>query len=218
MKLRTAVPSDVPRLAALNRDAYPDLAADGVVFDAEQLAAHQRAFSAGQLVAEEGGAMATLVVPSRAALAQHSWSEITGRGLFETHEPGADALYLADVYVDPRAWGRGVGQALYAGLWELCRRGGQARVVAGGRLWGYHEVADRLTPGEYVSEVVRGARRDKVLTSQLRAGFVVEGILQGYLEDWRSESYATLLVWTNRAVVGPATRRSAAAGAATASR
>jgi GNAT superfamily N-acetyltransferase len=203
MQLRPARASDVPRLAALNLAAYPDLAGDGVVFESSQLAAHQRVFPDGQIVAEDGGrvvgAIATLIVPGRAALAQHTWSEITGGGLFGTHDPGGDTLYLADVYVDPTAWGRGVGQVLYGALWDLCRRGGSRRVAAGGRLWGYHEVHERMTPAAYVDEVVRGLRRDKVLTSQLRAGFVVEGILERYLDDWRSRSFATLLVWSNRA-------------------
>jgi hypothetical protein len=48
-----------------------------------------------------------------------------------------------------------------------------------------------------VDEVIRGVRRDKVLGPQLRAGFVVHGVLRDYLHDWRSASFATLLVWTN---------------------
>lgn len=211
MDLRRARPSDVERLAELNREAYPDLAGDGVVFEASQIAEHQRVFSRGQLVVEDGGrvvgAIATLLVPSRTALAQHTWHEITGGGLFGTHDPSGDALYLADVYVDPSAWGRGVGAALYAALWDLCRETRAHRVVAGGRLWGYADVADQMTPQRYVDDVVRGLRKDRVLTSQLRAGFVVEGVLEGYLDDWRSRSYATLLVWTNRAYVATRPQR-----------
>lgn len=53
-----------------------------------------------------------------------------------------------------------------------------------------------MTPHEYVSRVMRGDLRDRVLESQLRAGFVVRGILSNYLHDWRSDHYATLLEWT----------------------
>jgi hypothetical protein len=38
---------------------------------------------------------------------------------------------------------------------------------------------------------------DQVLVSQLRAGFKVKGILPGYLHDWRSRHFATLLEWQN---------------------
>jgi len=218
LRVRPAAPSDVPRLEALNAAAYPELLADGVVFDAAQLRAQQYVFPEGQLVVEretpEGslvvGAIATLIVSSTAALAPHTWVDITSHGTFACHDPRGDALYLADVYVGPEARGLGVGQELYRALFDLCRRKGLARVVAGGRLWDYHAVASRMTAAEYADEVARGVRRDPVLGSQLKAGFTVAGILDGYLDDWRSASAATHLVWENRST------RSAAGSAATA--
>ena len=97
--------------------------------------------------------------------------------------------------MDPAAWGKGVGEALYGALKKLCVDLGLRRVVAGGRLWGYHEYADRLTAREYIDLALRGEIRDRVLGSQLKAGFDVRGILEGYLKDPRSKDYATLLVW-----------------------
>jgi ribosomal protein S18 acetylase RimI-like enzyme len=198
---RAAVLADVPSLVALNSAAYPDLVEDGVVFDAAQLMAQQAVFPEGQIVVEDDGcivgAIATLVVPSAAALAPHTWALLTSHGTFAAHDPQGDALYLADVYVDPAARRRGVGSALYDALFRLCERRRLARVVAGGRLWGYHEHTASMSPAQYAEEVVRGIRHDRVLTSQLRAGFSVRSILDGYLDDWRSGSFATLLVWEN---------------------
>ena len=200
LSIRAATVADVPALVALNHDAYPDLVEQGVVWDATQLAEHIALFPEGQRVAvdETGavvGAISTLV--PRAGidpLSQHTWYEITDRGRFTTHVPGGDTLYLADVYVSPAAWGRGVGKALYAELVAVARRGGPRRIVAGGRLWGYFEYAARLSPEAYVERVIAGELRDRVLGSQLRAGFRVEGILRDYLVDARSGNYATLLV------------------------
>ena len=201
--VRFATTRDVGRLVELNAAAYPDLVEDGVVFDAPQLMAQQSVFPDGQIVVEKDGvvvgAIATLIVSQRAALAAHSWSSITSFGTFASHDPLGDTLYLADVYVDPRV--RGLGPTLYDALFRLCERRRLARVVAGGRLWGYHEVAGSMSPAAYVDEVIRGQRKDRVLGSQLRAGFVVRGILEGYLEDWRSRSYATHLQWENPAFV-----------------
>lgn len=198
--IRRAQLDDVGALAAMNKAAYPDLVAEGVVWSAAQLAAHQTVFPAGQIVASRDhrivGAISTLIVPSADALRQHTWMGITGAGLFTTHDPSGDTLYLADVYVDPEHWGRGVGSALYASLRALCTSLGRARVVAGGRLWGYFEYEGSLTPMEYVRKVEQGELRDRVLNSQLRAGFEVRGILDEYLDDPRSGSYATLLEWT----------------------
>lgn len=200
-RVRTALRSDVPRLVELNAAAYPDLVEEGVVFDSAQLLAQQSVFAEGQLVLEDGGrlvgAIATLVVSSSAAARAHTWSEITSYGTFAAHDREGDTLYLADVYADPTTQGRGVGGALYEALFGLCQRRDLARVVGGGRLWGYHEVAHSMTPEQYVSEVSRGVRKDRVLGSQLKAGFVVKGILTNYLDDWRSASFATHLYWEN---------------------
>jgi predicted N-acetyltransferase YhbS len=200
--LRTATRRDVAALVALNRAAYPDLAEQEVVFSEEHLRAHSAVFPIGQLVAEiEGvvvGAIATLILPrGKDPLGSHTWYEATGDGFFTTHDPHGDTLYLADVYVDRAAWGRGVGTALYEGLRALCRKLGLARIVAGGRLWGYHAVAHERTPEAYVEDVVLGVRVDRVLSSQLKAGFVVRGILPSYLPDPKSCDFASLLEWVN---------------------
>ncbi len=200
LQLRCATRADVPRLVEMNHAAYPELVEQNVVWSPAQIEAHLDRFPEGQVVAESDGvpvgAISTFVVPRRRdPLAQHTWLEITDDGTFASHDPAGDTLYLADVYVDPSGWGKGVGQTLYAALRELCTVLHLRRVVAGGRLWGYHEYADRLSPEEYVARALRGEIRDRVLGSQLRAGFEVRGILARYLKDPRSRDYATLLEW-----------------------
>ena len=200
--IRTATLEDADALAALNRAAYPDLIQDGVVFGAPQLRGHQALFPRGQLVAElDGrlvGGMATFVPPRDLdALAPHTWMGVTDGGTFERHDAGGDTLYLADIYVDRSAWSAGVGRALYAALFALCRELGLARVVGGGRLYDFTDAPADMAPQAYVEAVLRGERRDRVLLSQLRAGFEVRGLLPGYLHDGRSRHCATLIVWAN---------------------
>ena len=198
--IRVATKQDVPRLVEMNHAAYPELVEANVVWSAAQIEAHLERFPEGQIVAEVGGvpvgAISTFIVPpGRDPMAQHTWLEITDDGTFASHDARGDTLYLADVYVDPSAWGKGVSETLYAALRDLCVARGLRRVVAGGRLWGYHEYAQRLTPTEYVESALRGEIRDRVLGSQIKAGFKVRGILEGYLRDPRSCDYATLLEW-----------------------
>ncbi|HVU01377.1 MAG TPA: GNAT family N-acetyltransferase [Polyangiaceae bacterium] len=202
--LREATFADVPRLVELNHAAYPDLLVDGTVYDADQIRAHMACFPRGQIVAELGGrivgAISTFIPsPSIPALKPHTWAGITDNGLFLRHDPAGRTLYLADVYVDPSVRRRGVGRTLYGGLFELCRSLELEHVVAGGRLWGYGDVAHRMTPEEYVAAVVRGELADAVLSSQLQAGFAVRGVLTNYLHDFRSRNFATLLEWVNPA-------------------
>jgi GNAT superfamily N-acetyltransferase len=213
----------VAALAELNCAAYPDLIEDGVVWSEAQLRAHLSVFPEGQRIALAGGrpagAISTLIA-ARAidVLAPHTWYGVTDNGTFARHDPHGDTLYLADVYVHPEHWGRGIGKALYAELFALCRRLGLARVVAGGRLWGYGEVAERMSPEAYVRRVLAGELRDRVLESQVRAGFLVRGILPGYLHDWRSRSNATLLEWRNPDVLHRARRENVEVGLAQSTR
>jgi GNAT superfamily N-acetyltransferase len=189
-------------MVQLNREAYVDLIEDDVVFDEAQIRSHLDHFPEGQIVAElDGeivGAIATMIVPRAIdPLAPHTWMGITDGGLFLRHDPLGDTLYLADIYVAESVWGKGVGRALYQALFDLCRKLGLARVIGGGRLYDYDDHAAAMAPDEYVARVLRGELKDRVLVSQLRAGFEVRGLLPSYLHDWRSRHWATLLYWAN---------------------
>jgi GNAT superfamily N-acetyltransferase len=202
LQIRAVTSADIPNLVTLNCAAYPDLIQDEVVWTAPQLESHLVVFPEGQLLAEERGravgAISTLILHRDIdPLAPHTWLGVTDNGTFVRHDPGGDTLYLADIYVHPDCWGRGVGRVLYGALRDLCRRLGLRRIVAGGRLWSYGEVAHLMSPETYVARVQRGELADQVLVSQLRAGFSVRGILPGYLHDWRSRHFATLLEWQN---------------------
>jgi GNAT superfamily N-acetyltransferase len=205
-RLREAETEDIPCLVAMNHAAYPELVEANVVWDDEQLASHLARFRQGQIVAEidgaAAGAFSTFIVDrKRDALAPHTWYEMTDHGTFAGHDPLGETLYLADIYVHPSAWGKGVSTTLYAALRRLCVQLRLKRVVGGGRLWGYHEHASRMTPEAYVASVLRGQLRDRVLGSQVKAGFRVRGVLADYLKDPRSCNYATLLEWVNPEVV-----------------
>ncbi len=200
LTLRQATPEDIPCLVAMNHAAYPELVEANVVWDDAQLRSHLARFPRGQVVAEiagvPAGAFSTFIVDRhRDARAQHSWLDITHDGTFAGHDPGGETLYLADIYVDPPAWGKGVSRALYRALQQLAVDLKLRRVVGGGRLWGYHEYAARMTPEAYVAGVLRGEIRDRVLGSQIKAGFAVRGVLASYLKDPRSCNFATLLDW-----------------------
>jgi len=200
--IRQASEEDIDHLIALNQKAFPLMVEENVVWSARQLLNHQRVFPAGQLVAEiDGevvGAVASLIVSTgRDPYRAHTYSGITDGGYFHNHDPSGDTLYGADVYVDPASQGRGVGPALYEARRRLCRKLNLRRIVAGGRLSGYSEVADALSPEEYVREVVDGTRKDPVLSFQLREGFVVRRILRSYITDPLSRDLATFVEWLN---------------------
>jgi predicted amidohydrolase/GNAT superfamily N-acetyltransferase len=216
--VREATRADVSTLVKLNELTYPAVANEDVVWGERHLVSHQRVFPVvwgdrhlvshqrvfpqGQLVAElDGqivGAVASLLVDlGPDPLRPHTWPGITDSGYFTNHDPEADTLYGADVYVHPDARGQGVGAALYEARRALCRRLNKRRILAGGRLWGYSEQGAGLTPDEYAARVVSGDLRDQVLSFQLREGFVLRSVMPHYIHDARSKNFASLIEWLN---------------------
>ena len=62
---------------------------------------------------------------------------------------------------------------------------------------GYGAVADRLPIEQYVQAVIRGERRDPVLSVQLKRGYAVWGIMPNYLEDESCRNHGVFVVWRN---------------------
>ncbi len=208
VKIRQATHKDVHKLIELNKIAYPVLASENVVWREAHLKSHQQIFPEGQLVAEVGGkivgGVSSLIVDlGRNPLRHHTWAGITDSGYFTNHDPEADTLYGADVYVDPECRGKGVGHALYEARREICRKLNKRRILAGGRLWNYDEHAKDMSPHEYAQRVTGGDFRDLVLSFQLREGFQLRGVMPNYLKDPKSHNHASLIEWLNPEYVAP---------------
>lgn len=202
VNVREATEADVPRLVELNEAAYPVLANENIVWGESHLRSHLRTFPQGQLVAERqgrilGAASSLIVDMGRDPLRPHTWAGITDSGYFTNHDPEADTLYGADVYVHPDSRGLGVGAALYEARRKLCRRLNKRRILAGGRLWNYSEHAEKMSPDEYAFRVAAGEYRDLVLSFQLREGFELRGVMPNYLRDPNSANHASLIEWLN---------------------
>lgn len=194
-------PGDIPAVIALQTRVFPGMPP----WAAAQLERHLALFAAGQLVATapDGGLVgsaSSLVLKWADFDALSSWKALTGNGYFTTHNPLGKTLYGADIGVDPRARGMGVGSKLYQARKELVAALGLRRMITGGRLPGYGALASEMPPERYVEEVVSGRRHDRVLSFQLVHGFRVRGVIPAYLGfDEASGGYATLLEWCDPA-------------------
>ena len=118
-------------------------------------------------------------------------------GTYANHDPNGDWYYGGDISVHPDYRGRGVGKMLYEARKKLVRERGLRGIVAGGVLPGYAAHKGELSVPEYVGKVVAGELSDPTLSFQLKNGFEVRGLLEGYLEDEASDHWATLIVWEN---------------------
>ncbi len=196
--VRHTQPEDIPKLIELQQRVYPSIPP----WTRAKLSNQLDVFPAGQLTAEcDGevvGCASSLVVLWDDWADAHSWKEITAAGTFDNHDPEGRTLYGAEVFVAPEMRGSGLGHLLYEGRRTLCREMNLKRIIACGRLPGYHRYADEMDGEMYAKRVVWGDFHDPVLSFQLREGFRYCGVVEDYIpEDQESRGYASIIVWLN---------------------
>jgi hypothetical protein len=73
------------------------------------------------------------------------------------------------------------------------------RIIACGRLPGYHQYARGMSAELYAKKVVWGDLRDPVLSFQIKEGFQFCGVVTDYIpEDRESCGMASVIVWLNQ--------------------
>lgn len=129
---------------------------------------------------------------------KHTYKNITGDYSFSTHDPEGDVLYGIEIFVHPEYRGLRLGRRLYEARKELCESLNLKSIIAGGRIPGYHEFADQLSPRQYIDKVKSKEIYDPTLTFQLSNDFHVRKVLKNYLPgDHESKEFATLIEWNN---------------------
>src|ERR671930_1170766 len=192
---------DIDKILQLQEVSFADMASYGMVWPASFLKKHIRIFPEGQLCAEINGEIvasaSSLVVTLKPQYSDHTWHDITGYGLFTTHDPKGDTLYGADISTHPKLQRKGIGTMLYNVRKNLVIRLNLKRIVIGGRLINYYKYANRLSAIEYSRRVIEGEIEDPVLLFQLKNGFKFIKVLPNYLYDRRSLHYFNFLEWLN---------------------
>jgi GNAT superfamily N-acetyltransferase len=198
LTVRNTRETDIPALIDLQRRVYPTIAP----WTESRVRQQLDVFPQGQFLALYGervvGCASSMVIRWDEWSTEHTWKEITTSGTFDNHDPDGRTLYGAEVFVDPKLRGRRVGHRLYEARRGLCRRANLRRIIACGRLPGYHHYAHQISAETYAKKVVWGDINDPVLSFQLSEGFRYCGVIEGYLpEDAESCSAASLIVWIN---------------------
>jgi predicted amidohydrolase/GNAT superfamily N-acetyltransferase len=175
---------------------------DEPIWTRPQLANLLKLFPEGQLGVEVNGKIVavalSIVVDYDKFGDTHTYTSITGKYTFSTHDRDGDVLYGVDIFVHPDYRGMRLGRRLYDARKELCESLNLRAIIAGGRIPNYIKYADELTPKQYIEKVETKEVYDPVLTFQLSNGFHVQRVLRNYMHfDNESLSYATLLRWNN---------------------
>jgi len=199
--IRPYTEADYPALLQIQRECFPPPYPEEQLWSLEQIRSHVEHFPEGALCAVlEGklvGSCTSLIIQWNPGEAAHSWGEATDWGFIRTHNPRGNTLYGVDIAVRPAYRGRGIARALYQARYELVRRLGLERFLAGGRMPGYHRYRNHLTPEQYAQEVISGRILDPVITPQLKAGLKPLRVVRDYLPDQESGNCALLLEWRN---------------------
>lgn len=128
----------------------------------------------------------------------HTFNEIIGGDMFETHDENGDTLYGIELLVHPDYRSMRLGRRLYDARKELCEHLNLRSIVIGGRIPNYSQYADKFTPSLYIEKVRLKEIYDPTLSFQLSNGFLPKKILSNYLTgDEASLEYAVLLEWAN---------------------
>ena len=193
---------DIEKIVKLQQDSFPILARYDNIWHPEELKSHLQIFPLGQFVVveEDGevvGSASTLIVTLNPEYAEHTWKGITSDGMFTDHNPNGDSLYGADISTHPKFRHEGIGSMLYGARKELVLRLGLRRMISGGRLFNYQDYADKMSAFEYASKVINGELHDPVLSFELDNGFKFIKVLPEYLDDIRSQNYASFIEWLN---------------------
>ena len=199
--VRNTEPRDFEGIADLCRRIYPHTPP----WNTEQLSSHLRVFPEGQFVAVHGpeqkvvGMCASLIVDWEDYHTLDDWVRFTADGMFTNHDPQhGRTLYGAEVIVDSTLQHHGIGDKLYHARRELTESQNLLRIRAGSRLCGYIRCATRLSPEQYVVDVVEGKEHDPTLSFQLSEGFHVIAVVPHYLsDDPDSLGYAAVIEWLN---------------------
>lgn len=129
---------------------------------------------------------------------KHTYKLITGNYSFSTHDERGDTLYGIEVFVHPEFRGLRLGRRLYEYRKEICENLNLKSIIAGGRIPGYHEYAETLSPRQYIDKVKAKEIYDQTLSFQISNDFHVRKVLRNYLPgDHESKEFATLIEWNN---------------------
>ena len=201
--IRNIHKNDIPKIIALQRKSFSDMATYGMIWPSAFLENHLRVFPEGQLCAELDkekivvASSSSLIISLKPTYREHTWHEVTGYGMFNTHDHLGDSLYGADISTHPKFQRQGIGTMLYEARKDLVYKFNLKRMILGGRLYNYYKYADTMTALQYVQNIIKGEFSDPVLSFQLKNGFRFIKILPDYLYDKRSLNYATFLEWVN---------------------
>ncbi len=196
--VRLLTVDDIAAIRWIHRASFPGMAP----WTEAQLRSQIELFPEGQIGVEVDGKLvatsSSLIVEGAVARRPHRFDAICDHGLIRNHDDDGDVLYGIDIAVHPEFRGLRLARRLYEARKELVRKRALHSFLIAGRMPRYHKVAKKLTPDQYVRQVLARDLKDPVVTAQVANGFVILAVLRDYMpSDRESGGHAVLMEWRN---------------------
>jgi GNAT superfamily N-acetyltransferase len=191
-------PEHAAQLEELQRIVFPTLAPEQR-FEIRHYLRHIELFPEGQFcvvdpeAARVVGMTSTIRLDFDFAHVDHTFAEVIQGGFLTSHQPDGRWLYGADMGAHPQYRQRGVARALYAARHETVRALGLAGQLTVGMPSGYGALKHTMTAEAYVAELTAGTRTDPTISAQLRIGFSIGPLIEGYIDDPVCDRYGVVL-------------------------
>lgn len=199
--IRNYTMEDFDQLIEIQSECFPPPFPSELWWNEEQLTNHVTLFPEGALCVEINGELAGsltgVCVELDPSNHSHTWEEVTDHGYIRNHNPNGNTLYIVDISVRPKYRKLGLGKLMMHAMYHVVIEKGYDRLLGGGRMPGYHKVAEKMTPEGYLDAVIKGELKDPVISFLLRCGRVPIGVARNYLEDEESFNNAALMEWKN---------------------
>jgi len=196
--VRNIKKEDIDELVKLSKICFPHMDP----WQPEQLESHIDIFPEGQFCVEYDGkiigAASSLIIDFNEYDDKHTYDEITDDGYITNHDPEGNSLYGIAIMVHPDYRRLKIGTRLYDARKKLVQQMNLKSILIGGRIPFYHKYAQKMSPREYVEQVIQHKIYDPVLTFQLLNGFTLKRVNPNYLDDDEaSMRNAVLMEWNN---------------------
>ncbi|MBD0381997.1 GNAT family N-acetyltransferase [Paenibacillus sedimenti] len=200
--IRGYTKADFEGLIRVQQESFPPPFPSELWWNEDQLQEHVTRFPEGALCVEIAGEIAGSITGLRVQYDplhadEHSWATLTDNGYIRNHRPDGDTLYIVDICIRPAYRKLGLGKWMMQSMYEVVVQLGLERLLGGGRMPGYHKVADSMTIEAYAEAIMSGSLKDPVITFLLRCGRTPVQVVPDYLEDEESRNYALLMEWRN---------------------
>lgn len=199
--IRNWTAKDISSIVKLHEAVYGHIYSKAELYNARKYRLQLKKFPDGQFLAEVGGKVVgyatSLIVQLNDEEDLYRYPELSGNGSFSPHTPAGDTLYGADIAVHPDYRGRAIAGELYKGRRKTLEKYNLRRMIAYGRIPGYPEHMDKLTPEEYVQQVIDEKLKDPALNAHLKAGYKVKKVVFDLMHDNESMDYCTYLEYEN---------------------